>query len=641
MSARKTWRTVTHLATAALVFIACLGAMLPSASTAQTPVVWRAEYFENRNLTGSPVVVVEENAINHRWYDHGPGYGIRRNHFSARWTTYHEFSEGTYVFKAYTDDGVRLVVDGQVLIDEWRDQIATLFEQRIRLGAGFHSVLVEYYQDIGDATAIVWWEWLSGPVTPLWRAEYFNNPYLVGAPVLIRDEGDINYDWGSGAPAPGVAADNFSIRWTSSAYFDVSTAYTFTLTADDGARAWVDGVLLLDQWSGQAGATGSASRYVTQGPHPVIVEYYEGPGNASITLSWVGGPAPEPEPGITPGLTLTPSTPTPPAEIIVDDQDAGFQKGGPSSSWYDQSVGYEGHTYWTYNSDTQVYNFAKWVPQLPQAGNYQVYVFIPRERADAKSARYRIYHNGEEHSFWVNQSALFDEWVSIGIYYFAATGTEHVYLDDVTSEPYASRKIGFDAVKFVSTEGPVPTPTGPTATPTATSVAPTATPTTPPGAPTPTPTPPACSITPILGFGQIWNTYPEVRTRLRCPVEQELNTWSAEETFIGGYMFWRGDLGLIYAVYNGGTWQSFVDTWTEGDLEWDPTIVPPAGYYQPKRGFGKVWREQAGVRDKLSWATTEERGLGASWQAYQGGLMLWSDVQGTFVLYNDGTWSKY
>jgi hypothetical protein len=120
-----------------------------------------------------------------------------------------------------------------------------------------------------------------------------------------------------------------------------------------------------------------------------------------------------------------------------------------------------------------------------------------------------------------------------------------------------------------------------------------------------------------------------------------LNTWSAEETFIGGYMFWRGDLGLIYAVYNGGTWQSFVDTWTEGDLEWDPTIVPPAGYYQPKRGFGKVWREQAGVRDKLSWATTEERGLGASWQAYQGGLMLWSDVQGTFVLYNDGTWSKY
>jgi len=651
MSAEKTRQTVIHLAIAALLFIACLGAMLPSVSIAQTPVVWRAEYFENRNLTGTPVVVVEEDAINHRWYDHGPGYGIRANHFSARWTAYPEFAEGTYLFKTYTDDGVRLFVDGQVLIDQWRDQTATLFEQPLHLSAGFHSVRVEYYQDIGDATAIVWWERLSGPIAPLWRAEYFNNPYLVGVPVFIRDEASTNYDWGADAPAPGVATDNFSVRWTGSVYFDTSAVYTFTLTADDGARAWVDGGLLLDQWVGQAGQTGVASRYVTQGMHPVIVEYYEISGDASIQFSWQVAP----EPGITPDTTPQPTeVPTPTGEVIVDDQDAGFQKGGPSSSWYSRSVGYKGHTYWTYNSDAQVYNFAKWVPELPQAGNYEVYAFIPKQRADTTSARYRIYHDGEEHSFWVNQSVYFDEWVSLGTYYFAANGTEHVYLDDVTGEPYASRKIGFDAVKFVSTEGPMPTatdtPVAPTVTPTTTPIAPTpttveptatATTTQVPSTPTPTPTLPACSITPILGFGQIWNTYPEVRDRLGCPVEVELNTWSAEETFIGGYMFWRGDLRLIYALYNDGTWQSFVDTWNEGDLEWDPTIVPPSGYYQPKRGFGKVWREQPGVRDKLSWATTEERGLGASWQAYQGGLMLWSDVHGIFVLYNDGTWSRY
>jgi hypothetical protein len=648
MSAKKTWRTVGYLTSAALVFIIGLGAMLPSSSTAQTPVIWRAEYFDNRNLTGAPAVAVEEDAINHRWYDHGPGYGIGRNHFSARWTAYPEFAEGVYLFKTYTDDGVRLFLDGQVLIDQWRDQVATLYQREVSISAGSHNVRVEYYQDIGDATAIVWWERLSGPVPTTWRAEYFNNPYLIGAPVLIRDQAGVNYDWGASAPAPGVATDNFSIRWTGSAYFDASTMYTFTLAADDGARAWVDGGLLLDQWGGQAGSAGSASRYVTQGSHPVIVEYYELSGNASVQFSWEGGPAPGPTPGVTPGVT---QTPVPSQEIIVDDRSAGFQKGGPSSSWYDWSVGYDGHTYWTYNSDAQVYNFAKWVPQLPRSGNYQVYAFIPRERADTKSARYRIYHNGEEHSYWVNQSLVFDKWVSLGTYYFAASGTEHAYLDDITGEPYASRKIAFDAIKFVSTDGPVPTATrtsvGPTATPvspTATPVAPTATPVMPtatPVAPTPTPTLPACSITPILGFGQIWTTHPTVRNRLGCPVELELNTWSAEEKFTGGFMFWRGDLRLIYSLYNDGTWQSFVDTWVEGQMEWDTTIVPPAGYYQPKRGFGKVWREQPGVRQKLSWATTEERGLGASWQAYQGGLMLWSDVLGSFVLYNDGTWSHY
>jgi hypothetical protein len=106
-------------------------------------------------------------------------------------------------------------------------------------------------------------------------------------------------------------------------------------------------------------------------------------------------------------------------------------------------------------------------------------------------------------------------------------------------------------------------------------------------------------------------------------------------------MFWRGDLRLVYVLYNDGTWQSFVDLWHEGDMEWDAGIVPPAGFYQPKRGFGKVWREQPGVRDKLSWATAEERGVHASWQAYDGGLMLWSDALGVFVLHNDGTWSRY
>ncbi len=629
MSAKRTRQTGRHLAVTTLLLLVCLGAMLPSAALAADSL-WRAEYFDNQSLTGTPVMVVDEAAINYRWGNHGPGYGIGIHNFSVRWTAYPDFADGTWVFKAYTDDGVRLFVDGQVLIDEWHDHPPTLYERQIYLTPGYHSVRVDYYQNIGDATAIVWWERLSSP-SPVWRAEYFNNPYLIGAPVLVRDEANIYYDWGMGSPAPGVAADNFSVRWTGTINVTASGNYTFQTTSDDGVRVWVDGGLLIDQWRDQPATTASAVRFVSAGAHPVIVEYYDRYSTSLIYFAWgLGTPIP-------PG----PIPPIPSSEIIVDNLDPGFQKGGPSSSWYYRSVGYKGHTYWTYNSDTAVYNFAKWVPQLPQAGNYEVFAFIPKQRADTRSARYRIYHNGEEHSHWVNQSIYFDKWVSLGTYYFAASGSEHVYLDDVTGEPYAAYKIGFDAVKFVLGGGVVPTPVPP---PTATPVGPTSTPvspTTTPIAPTVTPTVPSCAITPILGFGEVWNTYPDVRSRLGCPTQLEINTWSAEQTFISGYMFWRSDLRLIYAVYNNGTWESFVDTWYEGDTEWDPTIIPPSGYIQPKRGFGKVWRDQAGVRDKLSWATTEERGLNASWQGYDGGLMLWSDALGIFVLYNDGTWSRY
>jgi len=617
----------------------------PEPTPVPSETMWRAEYFDNQNLFGTPVRVRNESAIDHDWRDKAPEFGVPNDHFSVRWTATKLFDTGTYLFKTYTDDGVRLWFDGQLIIDQWKDQHATLYQQSVGVSAGLHSLQMEYYDNIGDAVAMLWWERQGGPVVPnVWRAEYFSNPWLIGEAVLLREETDINYDWGTDAPVPNVPADDFSVRWTGSIYFADAASYTFFAESDDGVRVWVDGGLLIDQWNDQSATTVSAVRYVTQGEHPIIVEYYDHAGTASIKFWWQKETEATPSPTSVPGQQ----------EIIVDDLSAGFEKGGPSASWYERSVGYEGHTYWTYNSDAQVYNFAKWVPQLPQSGDYEVYAHIPRQRADTENAHYKIYHNGQEDSHWVNQSIYFDQWVSLGTYYFAADGSEYVYLDDVTSEPYASRKIGFDAIKFVSKgTGTVPTPTmtltpaqtpatatatpeEPTATATPTVEGPTLTPT-----PTSTPISPTCSITPILGFGHIWSTYTDVRDRLGCPVELEKSIWSAEETFIGGYMFWRSDLLLIYALYSDGTWQSFADTWDESQMESDPTIEPPPGYLQPKRGFGKVWREQPGVRDKLSWATTPERGLGASWQAYEGGLMLWSDVQGIFILYNDGTWSHY
>ncbi|HNT06412.1 MAG: PA14 domain protein [Chloroflexi bacterium ADurb.Bin180] len=656
MSARRNW-TFCRLGATVLLVLALLAIVPPVHPKADDARPWHAEFFNNINLAGTPARVRDDAAINFDWKNDKPDDGVQNDYFSVRWTANMFFEGGSYSFKAYTDDGVRVWVDGNLIIDHWVNQPATLTEKIANVATGVRSVRVEYYDHIGNAVAMVWWDRLSeATTTTAWRAEYYNNPWLVAPPVLIRDESTINNNWGTSAPAPGVGADNFSVRWSGTFGFNTAGTYTFTATVDDGIRVFFDGATLIDQWHDQSVTTYSVAKQVTQGAHAIIVEYYEGTGTASVSFSWAGAGQTSPGGSVTPSPAPTAAASS---EVIVDDKSSGFQKGGPVSSWYEQAVGYLSHTFWTYSSDSMVYNYAKWVPNLPQSGNYEVLVFVPKSHADTKSARYQIRHNGVDSFKTIDQSLYFDKWVSLGTYFFPAGSGGYVYLSDVTGEAYASRKLGFDAVKWVLKGGATPAPTMvptaaptavPTAKPTSTTVPPTPTtppPTAVPPTPVPTPTLPTCAITPVLGFGNLWSSNASLRTRLGCPVEVEKSAWSAEQACLNGYMFWRQDLGLIYTLYNDGKWQSFVDSWTEGQTEWDVSIIPPAGFFQPKRGFGKVWREQYVqpgilVRDRLSWATHEERGLSMSWQAYTGGLMFWTSTSGTFVLYYDNnTWQKF
>lgn len=59
---------------------------------------------------------------------------------------------------------------------------------------------------------------------------------LSGSPALVRQDGDIDFDWGNGAPGPGVPADNFSVRWTNTLRLDKGN-YRFTVETDDGMRS--------------------------------------------------------------------------------------------------------------------------------------------------------------------------------------------------------------------------------------------------------------------------------------------------------------------------------------------------------------------------------------------------------------------
>jgi hypothetical protein len=170
----------------------------------------------------------------------------------------------------------------------------------------------------------------------------------------------------------------------------------------------------------------------------------------------------------TPTATGTP----PPGTIIVDDLDDGFIRHGTPQYWWESSIGYNDHMFWTYVNGDTIENWAEWRPGLLPCGFYQVSVFVPRQNATTYSARYEVYHADDTETVVVKQIVYYDEWVTLGTYRFGDSTEEHVRLTDATGEdPSTLRQIGFDAIKW-ELESPCGTTT-PTATHTPT---PTATP---------------------------------------------------------------------------------------------------------------------------------------------------------------------
>jgi hypothetical protein len=99
-----------------------------------------------------------------------------------------------------------------------------------------------------------------------------------------------------------------------------------------------------------------------------------------------------------------------------------------------------------------------------------------------------------------------------------------------------------------------------------------------------------------------------------CPLPPITGT-AAIQHFEHGLMIWLEPRQRIYILYAehqvGHPWDEVEDHFVEGQPESDPNLTPPAGLYQPIRGFGLAWRDERPspgyrVRDRLGWATGQE-----------------------------------
>ena len=118
------------------------------------------------------------------------------------------------------------------------------------------------------------------------EGEYFDNVDLTNLKVT-RIDPTVDFEWTNKAPDPSMAATNFSVKWSGRVKPKYSENYTFSTLSDDGARLWVDGKLLVDNWMSHPALEESGTIALNAGvPYDITIEYFQGSSLSEMRLYW-------------------------------------------------------------------------------------------------------------------------------------------------------------------------------------------------------------------------------------------------------------------------------------------------------------------------------------------------------------------
>jgi len=117
------------------------------------------EYFNNTTLTGPTALTRIDPVVDFDWSTAAPGNGVNADYFSVRWTGKIKITHpGEYRLATASDDGVKLYVDGNLVINDWRTHGRTWnYSPTLNLTAGTHEVVLEYFENNGTANVGLYW----------------------------------------------------------------------------------------------------------------------------------------------------------------------------------------------------------------------------------------------------------------------------------------------------------------------------------------------------------------------------------------------------------------------------------------------------------------------------------------------------
>ncbi len=124
----------------------------PSAPVNVTNGAWTAQYYGNATLQGDPVAILTESSPTHHWGSAAPFPSLPADGFSVRWTSTQNLTGGGYYLSVRADDGVRVWVNGSLIIDQWHAASGQTYNANLNLNGGPNYFQVEYYESTGEAS---------------------------------------------------------------------------------------------------------------------------------------------------------------------------------------------------------------------------------------------------------------------------------------------------------------------------------------------------------------------------------------------------------------------------------------------------------------------------------------------------------
>ncbi|MBL8161982.1 MAG: SH3 domain-containing protein [Anaerolineae bacterium] len=112
---------------------------------------WTAQYYANNSLSGTPTVIASEASPSHNWGSGAASPSLPADNFSARWTSTQTIEGGSYNLTVRADDGVRVYIDGSLVLNEWHGATGQTYSSTLNLAAGARNFMIEYYEAGGNA----------------------------------------------------------------------------------------------------------------------------------------------------------------------------------------------------------------------------------------------------------------------------------------------------------------------------------------------------------------------------------------------------------------------------------------------------------------------------------------------------------
>ena len=270
------------------------GTPLPTSCSSPAPYdQWCGEYYNNNPYTGvmtsSQTFPRVRDFLYLDWGAGGPAY-TSPDYFTAKFSKNQWFDGDYYQFTTSYDDGMKLYIDGVLIMDSWNGS-AGRATTKTGVANGWHLLEVYYKENTGLANLNVSWELACNPTSPAsfsnWCAEYYNNnPYtgvLTSSQTFPRNRDFLYLDWGIYGPAY-TPVDNFTAKVIKNQWFE-GGYYKFNTTYDDGMKLAIDGAVVIDRWN-DSGSSTYVRMDVSRGWHFLEVNYREKTGLANINVSW-------------------------------------------------------------------------------------------------------------------------------------------------------------------------------------------------------------------------------------------------------------------------------------------------------------------------------------------------------------------